>query len=71
MNKGEPSSRWQDFIVEDTCFHKLSWREKYAETDHNGNETVYAKLIIWKGNGMSTIKAGLNRIKTNVKYFEG
>lgn len=36
---------FEDLIKPDTCFYKLSWREKYEEVDVLGNPSIYALII--------------------------
>lgn len=45
MNRREPAEKLNEYLYVDTCFNKLSWREKFSTTDGNGKETVYAAFM--------------------------
>ena len=45
MNRGEPGETLEQYIYEDTCFNKLSWRESYSVTNAKGQKTVYAAFM--------------------------
>ena len=45
MVRGEPSERLNEFIFPDTCFYKLSWREKYKTGNDPEHMTVYDAFL--------------------------
>lgn len=45
MNRGEPAEKFDAYIFPDTCFNKLSWREKYQLVNPEGTRSVYAEFL--------------------------
>lgn len=45
MNRAESAEIFDSYLFPDTCFNKLSWRERYIEVDLEGNKTVYSEFL--------------------------
>ena len=45
MNNCKPAEEFHKYLFSDTCFNKLSWREKYKLRDEIERETVYSYFL--------------------------
>lgn len=45
MNAALPAELFEQIIKPDTCFYKLSWRERYSDIASNGEQSVYGAFV--------------------------
>ena len=45
MNNTRSFIEFESIIKDDTCFYKLSWREKYLENTAEGTESIYGYFV--------------------------